>query len=269
MHTKENWFLFFCLVVYINLPHHNKFFYCHPHYAWTILIPTLNLCIITNCRKDNNYPNYPSPPRPCQTISAHINTVPKPTMQNWNSCYPTKVLVQKRKMADVMHHAFVIDNQLTHTDARVQLLLASKQVISDKRQQFIPEVSTSKSTQQRHANQASLLHWHLQATDDCSVSLALQRRTSKRNLLLLQLLHPFNGLFSTATSISRYRKGKTSLDLNETRDDGVLGGQWHKLDYMQIICTSLQTDNHTNSSSFNFYRPDALPDAQSTVSLTD
>jgi len=34
---------------------------------------------------------------------------------------------------------------------------------------------------------------------------------------------------------------------------------------MQTICTSLQTDNHTNTSSVNAYRPDALPDAQPTV----
>ena len=33
------------------------------------------------------------------------------------------------------------------------------------------------------------------------------------------LLHPFNDLFSRP---SRYQKGKTSLDLNEARDDGVL-----------------------------------------------
>jgi len=35
---------------------------------------------------------------------------------------------------------------------------------------------------------------------------------------------------------------------------------------MQTICTSFQTDNHMNTSSLNFYRPDALPDAQPTVS---
>ena len=35
---------------------------------------------------------------------------------------------------------------------------------------------------------------------------------------------------------------------------------------MLTIYTLLQTDNHTNTSSLNFYRPDALPDAQSTVS---
>ena len=82
---------------------------------------------------------------------------------------------------------------------------------------------------------------------------------------LLLLLHPFNGLFSRTTWVSRYQKGKTSLDY-EARDYGVLGRQWHHLDHMQTICTSLQTDNHTNTSSLNFYRPDALPDAQPTVS---
>jgi len=40
--------------------------------------------------------------------------------------------------------------------------------------------------------------------------------------------------------------------LNEARDDGVLGWQWHQLDHMQTICTSLQTDNHNNISSLNF-----------------
>jgi len=54
--------------------------------------------------------------------------------------------------------------------------------------------------------------------------------------------------FSAAIWVSRYQRGKTSLDLNEARDDGVLGWQWHQLDHMQTICTSLQTDNHTNTS---------------------
>jgi len=34
-----------------------------------------------------------------------------------------------------------------------------------------------------------------------------------------------------------------------------MGWQWHQLDHMQAICTSLQTDNHSNTSSLNFYRP--------------
>jgi len=46
----------------------------------------------------------------------------------------------------------------------------------------------------------------------------------------------FNGFFSRTTWASQYQKGKTSLDLNEAREDGVLGMQWHKLDHMQTIC---------------------------------
>jgi len=91
---------------------------------------------------------------------------------------------------------------------------------------------------------------------------------------LLLILHPFNGLFSRTTWVSQrttwvsqyQNKGKTSVDLNEARYDGVLGQQWHQLDHMQTICTSLQTDNHTNTSSLNIYRQDALPDDQKTVS---
>jgi len=35
---------------------------------------------------------------------------------------------------------------------------------------------------------------------------------------------------------------------------------------MQIICTSLQTDSYTSTLSLIFFRLDALPDAQPTVS---
>jgi len=38
----------------------------------------------------------------------------------------------------------------------------------------------------------------------------------------LLLLHPFNDLFSRTTWVSRYLKGKTSLDLNKARADGVV-----------------------------------------------
>ena len=63
--------------------------------------------------------------------------------------------------------------------------------------------------------------------------------------LTLLLLHPFNGHFSWTTWVSWHQKGKTSLDLNEARDDRVLGMQWHQLDQTQTVCISLQTDNHT------------------------
>jgi len=45
-----------------------------------------------------------------------------------------------------------------------------------------------------------------------------------------------------------------------------MGWQWHQLDHMQIICTSLQTDNHASTSPLSFYSPDALPDAKPTAS---
>jgi len=40
-----------------------------------------------------------------------------------------------------------------------------------------------------------------------------------------------------------------------------MGWKWLQLDHMQMICTSLLTDNHADTSSLNFYRPDALSDA--------
>jgi len=40
--------------------------------------------------------------------------------------------------------------------------------------------------------------------------------------LLLLLLHHLTAFFSRTTWVSQYQKSKTSLDLNEARDDGVL-----------------------------------------------
>jgi len=74
--------------------------------------------------------------------------------------------------------------------------------------------------------------------------------------------HPFNGPFSGTTRVSRYQKGKTSLDFTEAKDSE---WQWHQLGHMQV-CISLQTDNHTNTSPLSFYRPDALPATQPTAS---
>ena len=60
--------------------------------------------------------------------------------------------------------------------------------------------------------------------------------------------HPFNGPLSGTTRVSQYQKGKTNLDFSEARDSEL---QWHQLDHMQV-CTSLQTDNHTNTSLLSF-----------------
>jgi len=40
-------------------------------------------------------------------------------------------------------------------------------------------------------------------------------------MMIILILHPLSGLFSRSTWVSRYQKGKTSLDSNEARDDGV------------------------------------------------
>jgi len=76
-----------------------------------------------------------------------------------------------------------------------------------------------------------------------------------------------------------YLRGRGFLMTQE-----MTGWHWHQLDHMQIICTSLQTDNHASTASVSFYiyifihqtgsknnktnkyRLDALPDVQPTLS---
>jgi len=60
--------------------------------------------------------------------------------------------------------------------------------------------------------------------------------------------HPFNGLLSGTTQVSQYQKGKNNMDFTEARDSE---WQWHQLGHMQV-CTSLQTDNHANTSPLSF-----------------
>ena len=61
--------------------------------------------------------------------------------------------------------------------------------------------------------------------------------------------HTFNGPFSGTTQVSRYQKGKTNLDFTEARDSE---WQWHQPGHMQV-CTSLQADNHANTSPLSFF----------------
>ena len=78
-----------------------------------------------------------------------------------------------------------------------------------------------------------------------------------------QHTHPFSSFFSATTWMSRYQKGKTSLEFTEARDSE---WQWRQLGHMQVRI-SLQTDNHASTPPLKFfYRPDALPAAQPTVS---
>jgi len=46
----------------------------------------------------------------------------------------------------------------------------------------------------------------------------------------------------------------------------MMGWQWHQLGHMHIICTSLQTDTMPVPYHSVFYRLDALPATQPTVS---
>jgi len=48
--------------------------------------------------------------------------------------------------------------------------------------------------------------------------------------------------------VSQYQKGKINRGFTEARDSE---WQWHQLDHMQV-CTSLQTDNHANTSPLSF-----------------
>jgi len=79
------------------------------------------------------------------------------------------------------------------------------------------------------------------------------------SLMLLLLLHLFNGLFSSTTRVSRHQKGKPFWILLEQEMMQWQMMQWQQVDHMQIICTSLQTDKHASTSQLSFYRPDALP----------
>jgi len=48
--------------------------------------------------------------------------------------------------------------------------------------------------------------------------------------------------------VSRYQKGKTSLDFTGARDSE---WQWHQLGHMQV-CNSLQSDNHASTPPLSF-----------------
>jgi len=61
--------------------------------------------------------------------------------------------------------------------------------------------------------------------------------------------------------VTQYQKGKTSLDFTEARDSE---WQWHQLGHMQGAPRSKQIITPAPHHSV-FYRPDALPAAQPTV----
>jgi len=62
-------------------------------------------------------------------------------------------------------------------------------------------------------------------------------------------------LFSGTAWVTGHKKGKPFWILLE--QDTMGWWQWRQLYHMQIICTSLQTGNHTSTPRLSFYRPDA------------
>jgi len=62
-------------------------------------------------------------------------------------------------------------------------------------------------------------------------------------------IHTFNGVFSRTTWVSRHQKGKQFWILLKQE---MMGWQWHQRGHMQIICTTLQTDNHASTPPLNF-----------------
>jgi len=75
--------------------------------------------------------------------------------------------------------------------------------------------------------------------------------------------YPSNNLFSRTTWVSWHQKGKTSLDFNEARDDGMEVASAGL--YANQLHGSRQTTMPAPRHSI-FYRPDAVPDAQPVVS---
>jgi len=49
----------------------------------------------------------------------------------------------------------------------------------------------------------------------------------------------------------------------------MMGWQWHQLNHMQIICTSLQTGNHARISSLYFLQLYALADTHQQCQSTE
>jgi len=72
-----------------------------------------------------------------------------------------------------------------------------------------------------HRKTSKMVHYIMLLITRCTASI----QTKYINLVTnaVTTATPVNGLFFRTTWVSQYQRGKTSLDLNEARDDGVLG----------------------------------------------
>ena len=109
-----------------------------------------------------------------------------------------------------------------------------------------------------------VIHVSLRTSDSISRTASLSAQLFCRAYQCFQQANTHTRLtafVSGTTLVSRYKKGKTNLDVTEARDSE---WQWYQLDYMQV-CTSLQTDNHASTSPVSFYRQIHRPNEKITV----
>jgi len=90
---------------------------------------------------------------------------------------------------------------------------------------------------------------HFIQTNQCPPPPSPHLTTKSAIYYLYLVLRPFNGLFFRTTWVSRHQEGKSFRILLEQE---TMGWQWHQLDHMQIIYTSLQTDNDASTSPLSF-----------------
>jgi len=115
-----------------------------------------------------------------------------------------------------------------------------------------------KETKATTINQCSLEHWSVRDTD---AKLTGQTQTDTR-LTASFPAQPWQASTTNVIPNQILMKQENQILMQQE----IMRWQWHQLDHMEIICTSLQTDNHASTSSFNFYRTVTLPAAQPTVS---
>ena len=66
-------------------------------------------------------------------------------------------------------------------------------------------------------------------------------------------LNSDRGVSPLSVIVGQYAVGRLVVDGWILTKQEMTGWQWHQLDYMQIVCASLQTDNHASASSLNFF----------------
>jgi len=91
----------------------------------------------------------------------------------------------------------------------------------------------------------------MRAAQFCSSTILLQQNLSFLSwafrLTLVDLYRE-----TDTHSVASFQGQPGTRNVRTLMKQETMGWQWHQLDHMRIICTSLQTDNHANTSSLNF-----------------